>query len=41
MELKGAGAVPYPIAAVLAKWGLSPRSFSKYCAALRLADAPP
>ena len=40
MEVKGTGAVPYPIAAVLAKWGLSPRGFSKYCAALRLAGTP-
>lgn len=41
MEVKGAGAVPYPIARWLAKSGLSPRGFSKYCAALRLAAATP
>jgi hypothetical protein len=41
MEVKGAGAVPYPVAAALAKCGLSPRGFSKYCAALRLAGTPP
>jgi len=39
MELKCAGAIPFPVATVLAKCGLSPRSFSKYCTALRLADA--
>ncbi len=40
MEVKGVGAVPYPVAAVLAKCGLSPRGFSKSCAAFRLTDAP-
>ncbi len=40
MEVKGAGAVPYPVARWLAKSGLSPRGFSKYCAALRLALPP-
>ena len=40
MEVKGAGAVPFRVSRWLAKSGLSPRGFSKYCAALRLA-APP
>ena len=40
MEVKGAGAMPYSVSRWLAKSGLSPRGFSKYCAALRLA-APP
>jgi hypothetical protein len=41
MELKGAGAVPYSIARWLAKSGLSPRGFSKYCAASRLSASLP
>ncbi len=41
MEVKGVGAVPYPIVAMLTKCGLSPRSYSKYCAALRLAGLSP
>jgi hypothetical protein len=40
MEVKGVGAVPYLVARWLAKSGLSPRSFSKYCAASRLAASP-
>jgi SPX domain protein involved in polyphosphate accumulation len=40
MEVKGVGAVPYPVARWLAKSGLSPRSFSKYCAASRLSLSP-
>jgi len=39
MELKGLGAVPAPVAGLLAKCGLAPRSFSKYCAAVRLSGA--
>jgi len=43
MELKGFGAVPASVARLLAKSRLSPRSFSKYCAAIRLsgASSPP
>lgn len=37
MEVKGVGSVPYPVAHWLSKSGLSPRSFSKYCAASRLS----
>lgn len=40
MEVKGAGTVPYAVARWLSKSGLSPRGFSKYCAALRLAALP-
>jgi hypothetical protein len=39
MELKGSGAVPASVARSLAKSRLSPRSFSKYCAAIRLSGA--
>ncbi len=39
MEVKGFGAVPARVAALLAKCRLSPRSFSKYCAAIRLSGA--
>jgi hypothetical protein len=35
MEVKGFGAVPAPVANYFAKCGLSPRRFSKYCAAMR------
>jgi SPX domain protein involved in polyphosphate accumulation len=38
MEVKGLGAVPAPIANYFAKSGLSPRRFSKYCAAIRHSD---
>jgi hypothetical protein len=37
MEVKGMGAVPAPVANYLAKSGLSPRRFSKYCAALHIS----
>ena len=37
MEVKGIGAVPARFANYLAKSGLSPRRFSKYCAALHLS----
>jgi hypothetical protein len=39
MEVKGVGAVPAHVARCLAKSGLSPRRFSKYCAAVRLSGA--
>ena len=39
MELKGYGAVPASVASLLAKSRLSPRSFSKYCTAIRLSGA--
>jgi hypothetical protein len=35
MEVKGFGAVPAPVAKYFAQSGLSPRRFSKYCAAMR------
>ena len=36
VEVKGIGSVPFRVARWLAKSGLSPRSFSKYCTAWRL-----
>ena len=41
MEVKGIGAVPAQVARCLAKAGLSPRRFSKYCTAIRLSRNPP
>jgi len=41
MEVKGFGAVPAPVAALFARNGLSPRSFSKYCAAMGRSGAHP
>lgn len=39
LEVKGIGAVPAHIAKYLAKSGLSPRRYSKYCAALHLSGS--